>query len=267
MRYQNTKTAVALSTLVVCSLLCRFGLAEDMTTEVKEFRDQCEKYVMRITKMRKPPPGSYDRMAEYIARHLGSQNDEIRKIAITGLRTILLSSRPAPANVCLKFLDKEYPVEVRAIALATVIWKSNDKNENVKNAFVELVCGKVSPPHVDVICLSVLKSWGGFTLSELVPDDKKRLVVRRMLESVSRLERKRWWFLQRPFEFGESVTGPVIVNWYATEPDVGARAALFDHRVARHWRRWPTTRKKIIELGLADWDPKIRELARKASNL
>ena len=57
---------------------------------------------------------------------------------------------------------------------------------------------------------------------------------------------------------GEKSTGPVIEDWYGTEPDAKARSIIVDPSLS--WSRipeWRARRKAILELAAKDCDKKI----------
>jgi len=226
-----------------------------------EFRRKCAAAVRDVAHMIKPRMGSWDRRAAFIADHLGSPNEGIRRTAIMGLRRIIQHNRPAPESACRKFyIDRSYPADVRAMAVANAAWRAKD--EAIKRAFLRLVCGDVTPPEMAALGWSAHGLWGGLDMCKVVPEDKRALVARRLLQSVLQFEpMERFLVVRAACRLGEEATGTALAQWYKEEEDPLARAVAFDSRSIDAWRRWGVA-EELVRLGENDWHPIVAKLAK-----
>lgn len=253
-------------------------------TTADELREACEPYLKPIDPQARKMP-QFDEHLLFIVPHLDSEDAELRDAAVDILAQLLEVRRHIRSSAFTKYLSRDYPLNVRVVALAHSLYGflgtgeryPKDWPADMEAAWTEtlndIAESPATPPHFDVLAFAMT-----FRRScvALVKAENQPIMVRRLLAMVSdetRDDRERIMKLICRFPADASVDE--MLAWYQEEQDASTRAVCVDH-VASHSRSLthihgePESDAKLkalmrfLELAAQDADPEIAKKAKES---
>jgi len=227
-------------------------------------------------KVVKPPDLGDTGKRDFILGYLDSEDPEMRDAALDILVELWRLRRYIRASAFDRYLDRQYPIGVRVIALAytwrgrrgedEVLIPRRDRLEQNWDVWAEvwndIVEYPVSPPYLGVLCEST-ESGPWEELAELTKPENRPVMVERLLSAASSSDvaSDRKHLIRTALRFPDDIVVGELLKWYARTASVGARAALLKElRTARYWKRaWFGP---VLELASKDWDLELAEKAR-----
>lgn len=230
-------------------------------------------------------PETPDDEVLFVVTHLGSDIPEVREMAAELLVKLADTNWRPRQKPCMKYLSREYPLNVRLAALAmarTGYWDRKDfyvdgasiGTEAVLKphalALFKDVANAPTTPRL-LYALPVARTFGtgesGYYLESLTADEQ-RMLVRRVLASLSTDDAKRRGrLLAYVAVLDEDLVGQEVEAWYRLEPNRDVREWLFTIVADPNPKGWgwntPQRAARMRQLAAQDTDWRIAEMARK----
>lgn len=253
-------------------------------TTADELREACEPFLEPIDP-RQRKGFQHDDYMLFIVPYLGSENPELRDAAVDILAQLMTIRRHIRSSAFTKYLSRDYPLNVRVVALAHSLYGflgtgervPRDWPANMEAAWSEtlndIAESPAAPPHFDVLAFAMI-----FRRScvALIKPENQPVMMRRLLAFVSDGTRREQETAMRLISrFPADASVDEMLAWYQEEQDASTRAVCVDH-VASHSRSLTHIHgeaesdaklkalMRFLEVAAQDADPKIAERAKAA---
>ena len=204
-----------------------------------ELREGCARYLKPMDPGEAKARPYHDYLL-FVVPYLDSENVELRDAAADILAQVFRLRRHVPASAFSKYLSRDYPLNVRVVALAHSLYGAR-ANKGEMSTYVErraameeawtetlndIAESPVTPANFDLLVFALMIRHDCLTL---VKPENQPVMVRRLLAVVSGAS---WDDRQRAMPliccYPADTVAREVVAWYRVQPDAHVRAVCVD---------------------------------------